>query len=421
MFRCCSAIALMVMIVSQTMAQDRRPALMVLPFALEDSQGSRNWVAQAFQESLSTEAGRKQIAVVVAAPDRLAPPREAREALIVARENHADLVLYGTCKIDDQTIRLTAQLCDVATGQEIGKLRATGSIRAIIDLQEGVYQQLRGLVLDAPAVVAETPAPAAAPATEPAPAPATAPAPMQPEVAQADPGLSYPPSYDYSGSAAGGYGGYGYYPAYAPAYVYDPGYLYTPPCFSLYFGYCGGWFDRDEHGHHNHHGWRPSDAHTASTNAHPGRQDGVTTLKYGSAVHASPSHVDVVRSTPQIEASRMSGESSTFRASDSPRSFKTVPPSIRGDAARATPDPVRSPSVERDTARPAREVQPSPSRIASDSPRISSPPPSPSHDSSSAPRASSPPARESSPAPAPPSRAPASSSSSHGGGSSGRR
>ena len=81
MFRYCSIIALLAVIVPQAVAQDRRPSLMVLPFAFEDSQGSRNWVAQAFQERLSTEAGRKQIAIVVAAPDRLVPPREQRDAL----------------------------------------------------------------------------------------------------------------------------------------------------------------------------------------------------------------------------------------------------------------------------------------------------------------------------------------------------
>ncbi|MGA2498937.1 MAG: hypothetical protein ABSH20_14440, partial [Tepidisphaeraceae bacterium] len=286
------------MIAPLAIAQDGRPSLMVLPFALDDSQGSRNWVAQAFQESLSAATGRNQLAVVVAAPERLVPPQEQRDALAVARDNHVDLVLFGACKLDGQAIRVSAQLCDVATGKEIGSLLATGSIRDIVGLQDDVYRRLRELVLNAPAIVADTPAPI----------PATAP--VQPAVAEPDPQLSYQPTYGYYGSNLAATG-YAYYPAYTPDYVYDPGYIYTPPFLGLYFGYCGGWYDRDNYGHRGHHGWGPYDARQA-------RHDGVTTLKYSSAVHSTPSHVDFVRNGSQRDTQQFSRESSTFRASDSP-------------------------------------------------------------------------------------------------------
>ncbi len=417
MFRSFSMIALLVMIVPQALAQDRRPTLLVLPFAVDDARGSRNWVAQSLQESLSTTAGRKQIAITIAAPDRLVPPRQQRDALAIARDNQADLVLFGVCKLDDQAISFTAQLSDVATGVAIGKLQASGNIRDIIELQDTLFRQLNGLVLDAPAIVAAAPAPATAPAT--APTAAEMPTPVEPAVAQPDPALSYRPTYDYSRASLAATG-YGYYPAYAPVYAYEPGYIYTPPFFSLYFGYCGGFYDRDDHGHHGHHGWRPADSHQ-------GRPGGVTTFKYGSGVHATPSHVDVVRNTPPSFVPRNQSNPTAFRSMDISRTVKPAGSSIREDAARSVPGPVRNPTAERDPARSTREAPPLVARSAADAPKAYSPPaprsPSPARVSSDGPRSSSPPPRASAPAPspAPAPRAPAPSAPSRGGSSGGRR
>ncbi|MFI5377829.1 MAG: hypothetical protein ACHRHE_00865 [Tepidisphaerales bacterium] len=392
MLRCCSIIALLFIALPQALAQDRRPSLMVLPFVLEDGQVPRLWAVQAIQDSLATEAGRKQIAVVVAAPDRLAPPRDARDALAVARDNRADLVLFGVCSLDDQAMRVSAQLCDVASGKEIGKLQASGAVRDIIDIQDDLHRQLRGLVLNAPAVVAATPAPA--------PVPAAVPVPAVPAVATPDPGLSYRPTYDYSGADFAATG-YGYYPAYMPMYVYPPDYLYASPFCGFYFGYYSGRWD--DFGHRGHHGWQPYDHRQAAANDRSARvHDGATTLRY--AATGASSRMDAAGSVPQDASSRIPRSSLTFRSADWPRTVRTATPSIPGDAAQSAP----APSMVRDVPRPAPAEAPRIWGSEPDSPKAP-PPASVSRGGSDSPRASA-------PAPAPAPRAPVSSSPPRGGG-----
>ncbi|MGA2497943.1 MAG: hypothetical protein ABSH20_09390 [Tepidisphaeraceae bacterium] len=92
-------------------AQSQRPTLMVLPLSFTGSAGE-TWIPQDIQDSLMAEAGRQQVAILVAPPNRLAAPRTDQDALAVGRDNHADLVLMGNCDARNLALQVNARLSD---------------------------------------------------------------------------------------------------------------------------------------------------------------------------------------------------------------------------------------------------------------------------------------------------------------------
>ncbi|MEI6876532.1 MAG: galactarate dehydratase, partial [Spirochaetota bacterium] len=61
---------------------------------------------------------------------------------------NAGKIASGEATIGELGWEIFRLILEVASGREIGKLLASGSIRDIIDIQDDLYRQLRGLVLD---------------------------------------------------------------------------------------------------------------------------------------------------------------------------------------------------------------------------------------------------------------------------------
>ena len=215
--------------------------VLILPLAKDspDQGGDRSaeWIARAVQQSLVSDVVRQTAAQPVTGPAALdLAAADADAALRLAKAAGARLVLFGSYQFIEPDLRITAQVLNVETGESVGALKATGSLRDLFVMEDSLGSQLARIL---------------APGTRPEPAEQNTAVAVRPEGpvrmggefngsglqramyepqpmsgAYAAPyeryQYNYPLAYPYDGY----YGGYSYwgYPYFGLAYPYYPFY-----------------------------------------------------------------------------------------------------------------------------------------------------------------------------------------------------
>lgn len=139
--------------------------VMVFPFGGLGDTGRYGWIGQAMQTNLASELGRLRGAIPQA-PERV--PADLDAAIRTARAGTAQFAISGTFQAIDDNLRVTGQVVDVATGQIIGSIKATGSVRDLFLVEDTVADQAKRAIqsrTNAAEVVA-APAPTSVPPSE---------------------------------------------------------------------------------------------------------------------------------------------------------------------------------------------------------------------------------------------------------------
>ncbi len=241
-----------------TQPSSREASVKVLLLSLESTGSEQlNWIGKGVRDDLLAELARPMRpratganATDIAAlhpilleeiPSGPITPQTARR---LADDAGAAYVIFGTYQVLDQEVRLTAQVMDASTGQYVGAMKATGSLRDLFSLQDELARQAKAVLR--PAAIAMTPhhnapvAEATPPALPPAPTPGATYGGSDLRTAVEAGHLAFNPppapyaagydtrSYWYSNSSgATGYYGYYYYP-----------YSYYPSCYRPPRAYC---------------------------------------------------------------------------------------------------------------------------------------------------------------------------------------
>jgi TolB-like protein len=118
--------------------------ILVLPFVSPPGQ-SFDWIAKGVQQNLIAELSpdvRGAIVSPISAP-ATEDPAAARKA---ATDDHVSVVIFGSTQLLDRQIRLTGQVLDVASGNVLGTLKATGQLDELFRLEDTLAgQALRAL------------------------------------------------------------------------------------------------------------------------------------------------------------------------------------------------------------------------------------------------------------------------------------
>ncbi len=232
------------------------PDVLVLPFEEIDANPTQAWIGQAIQQSLVADLS--QMPALQPGPGEARAQRE--HAVEAAREAGARYVVLGSFQLVDPQLRITGQVIDATSGEVLGGLKSTGTVRDLFAMQDTIGTQAKR-ILNQATRPAETPA-----STEPA---APQPSVVRVEVVQkaAEPGTSYRGSglqqavqrgsvqqyartYDYRYSYPGyysprylnytyGYPYYGGYPYYYGGYPYTWAWTYYYPGRIGIWNWCG--------------------------------------------------------------------------------------------------------------------------------------------------------------------------------------
>lgn len=210
-------------------ATGQTASVLVLPFTAPAA-AEYQWVGQSVQQVLASDLSHGSTLKVMA-PASAKSAADADEALKVATDFGATLVVFGQTQVLDKEIRLTGEILDVTTGRSITGLKATGPIDQLFHLEDAVASQSLNALPDRMRddEWRDRTGNASAPA---------------PESTTASPSV-----YDYG---SGPYDSGGYYSSY-PDYSY-----YSYPSYPYYYypyGFYGGvFFNFHDHGdHHDHH------------------------------------------------------------------------------------------------------------------------------------------------------------------------
>jgi TolB-like protein len=286
--------------------QDQRPeatappAVLVLPFTMLGDDGKHDWVGQGIQQNLQAELGRAglelvgtlQIKPMNRAPVIVRPEDEIASALKMGAEAKADVVIFGNYQVVEDELRVTGRVMDVASGQNVGFLKGSGTMRSLLALEDELAKQAMAFFQAVPEGEAAAQQQQQA-ATEPTTAVAEPVVQQQePQIFQPTTEVVYSPRYydddidDYDWIGAATY----VYPTYYPVEYYYPSYsyYYKPYCYrpwywsSFSFGFHHG--HHHHHYHHRHHGYyrEHRDHHVSVIDRHrwdrgdryrPGRND----------------------------------------------------------------------------------------------------------------------------------------------------
>ncbi len=114
-------------------------SVLVLPFA-PPAGDDYQWVGQSIQQVLAADLTHGSTLKVIA-PAGAKPATDADAALKSAVDAGADIVVFGQTQLLDKEIRLTGEVLDVASGQSITGLKATGPIDQLFHLEDAVAGQ----------------------------------------------------------------------------------------------------------------------------------------------------------------------------------------------------------------------------------------------------------------------------------------
>ncbi|HEV8605032.1 MAG TPA: hypothetical protein VGQ99_06680 [Tepidisphaeraceae bacterium] len=223
--------------------------ILILPFSMTGGDAKYAWIGQAISENFQAELAKAGFSIATPIADRpgqqvgIANPDEA---LRIAQNSKAEVVIFGSYQFLDPDLRVTGQILDVPSNQPVGALKASGAFRQLFTLEDDLAEQTKKILVgEKPADRGEV--------LEPRPPLA----PYDTNTTAADDRPEYkvpyaePPAYEddylgvgYTGSfypsyyrprvySFIGYSNYDYYYPYASCYPYFfPSYCYTPYYYS---------------------------------------------------------------------------------------------------------------------------------------------------------------------------------------------
>jgi TolB-like protein len=118
-----------------------KPAVLLLRFAQLNDAAGTEWIGRVVQESLLTDAAA--IKTVRASSDQRAPTTDIATARQLAGDVHADWVVLGGYQTAGQDLKITGQVVNVASGQIVGTLRSTATLRDVISMEDTLARQLK--------------------------------------------------------------------------------------------------------------------------------------------------------------------------------------------------------------------------------------------------------------------------------------
>ncbi len=229
---------------AQPVSQSGPVRVLVFPFEPAGNPGTYDWVGRGIQQSLLADLSNSSSAKVVFPATQ--PTQGPVDPIAIAQQSGANLVVIGTFQIVDNQVRVTGQVFDVASSQNIGGLKVTGPIADLFKLEDSLNDQVTHFLPNSPSSAA---APASAQPDQVALTPSST-----TYVQQAAPSVTYIypsgypyssyyyPAYSYVGWPVYGFGfssyyprGYYHYAPYRPVYVYPSHPIYSPG-----FGFHGG-------------------------------------------------------------------------------------------------------------------------------------------------------------------------------------
>lgn len=142
----------------QAYAADGPPRVMVLPFEEISANPSQGWIGQAISQSIVAELSQLRTIEPAAGDRQTSVVDRARAA---AEAGGADYVVLGGYQLLDPQLRITGQVIAVDSGEVIGGLKATGTVRDLFGMQDSLAAQtkriLRAAVEAAPADATSSP------------------------------------------------------------------------------------------------------------------------------------------------------------------------------------------------------------------------------------------------------------------------
>jgi TolB-like protein/DNA-binding SARP family transcriptional activator len=126
------------------MAKPQRPAIAVLPFANLSSDSEQAYFADGVTRALITELGRLPNLAVVAAASVFAYKDRHVSVAEAGRDLSARYVVEGSVQKSGRRFRVTAQLTDVESGQQVWGDRYDGDLSDIFEVQDALTRQICG-------------------------------------------------------------------------------------------------------------------------------------------------------------------------------------------------------------------------------------------------------------------------------------
>jgi TolB-like protein len=105
----------------------------VVPFEVIGDAG-HEWMGHAVQEGLATglQKGSAISAVIVAG----IVPVDANTAIAAGKSVDADVVIFGSVQVNDQTLRASGLMISVNTGATLGALKSDGDLRGLFEIED---------------------------------------------------------------------------------------------------------------------------------------------------------------------------------------------------------------------------------------------------------------------------------------------
>jgi TolB-like protein len=139
------------------------PNILVLPFTATNNPGANDWIGKGIQQSLLADlSGRSGVAVTFATAQPAQPGQVAAEpadSLALAARAGASVVVVGTYQVNNNQLRITGVVYDVASAKDIGGIKATGATTDLFALEDSLNDQIGRVLSLAPAVVNVPPQP----------------------------------------------------------------------------------------------------------------------------------------------------------------------------------------------------------------------------------------------------------------------
>jgi DNA-binding SARP family transcriptional activator len=128
----------------RTTARPERPAVAVLPFVTLSDEPQQAYFADGMTRALITELGRMPTVAVVGAATMFAYQGRRVSVAEVARDLGVRYVLDGGLQASGRRFRVTAQLTDAQTGQQVWGERFDGELGDILEAQDSLTREICG-------------------------------------------------------------------------------------------------------------------------------------------------------------------------------------------------------------------------------------------------------------------------------------
>jgi TolB-like protein len=236
------------------------PHVMVFPFNSVGPADGNEWIGLGIGQSLQTTAGKAGAVPVFAPATQPANENPLQEAA----KHGATVAVMGGYQIMNGDIRATGAIVDVASGQPLGVLAATGSMKELFKVEDALGMQLQQ-TLSQPLVVVPPNQQAPAATDQPATSALTTPAaPTTMDDGQSGYDQPSASTYYQSSTPSVVYNSYYTTPStgYSAPYYYYPAYYYPAYYSYPYYPYYSYWYwpvvftvGFHDHGHdHDHNG-----------------------------------------------------------------------------------------------------------------------------------------------------------------------